>query len=305
MSRACRSVHGACSVCCRWSASRVRLTQQMQGGVEPSGDLGQRQRPRWRPVPPAAADRAVRLRRPASGDPERGHEPDRRGDRAPACLAAVPYPGSRSVGTSPSTARRQPLRCLDRRELGHPDALGDAVEGARRPTGAHRADAAPQPRRHARATGPRCAGACGSWLARPRGHRHHRRPHWASPGASSSSPRSFCCSLSTSETAGNLSLAVSLPTMLVAFARYSPDGSLRRPAQQPRLRRHHRRRLHHRDGARRPAPGRRAQHRRRPRTRPAPTRLRRRGLAPPVAVAPQPQVPTAVARPSRLTPERR
>jgi uncharacterized membrane protein YfcA len=58
-------------------------------------------------------------------------------------------------------------------------------------------------------------------------------PSWEWPAASCSSPRSCCCSARI-KIAGSLSLAVSLPTMLVAFARYRRDGSftvLRRHAR--------------------------------------------------------------------------
>ena len=81
------------------------------------------------------------------------------------------------------------------------------------------------------------------------------------------------------KTAGSLSLAVSLPTMLVAFARYSRDASFYRATPQCPLSAGHGRRLDHRGGDRRSALGDRARQHLGAAARDHPADLRSQGLA--------------------------
>jgi hypothetical protein len=121
-------------------------------------------------------------------------------------------------------AARQSGRRLGRRVLGHPDAFDHPLPRPGRAPGRHRSGGDRQPRRHAAPRRPGPGRRSDRRRARRLWHRRRRRDHGCGRRRAAH-PHDRAAVRHRHQIAGSLSLAVSLPTMLVAFARYSRDAT--------------------------------------------------------------------------------
>ena len=138
----------------------------------------------------------------------------------PARLFSVPWSSCPPLVRSGQPARRQPGRCLGGGDLGDADEVGHVVPGARGAAGPGRRRAGVEPFRSCRGAG----STAGRATCRRGGHWDCGRPDGCGRGRAAY-PDDRAAVRVDIEIAGSLSLAVSLPTMLVAFARYSRDAS--------------------------------------------------------------------------------
>ena len=187
------------------------------------GSAGWAGRPRWSGVPPPPAADGVRVRGARGGHREQGDEPrgGRRRHPCPPCGGADVGDGRR-VERGGEPARRKPAGGVAGCVLGDPDGLDHPVPGPGDPAGLHRGRVHRRTTRHNSDRQPHPAGP--DRRGGPRGIRHRCRRRPAGRGGWRAADPDVRAALRGGHQTRRVVVAAgSLPTMLVAFFRYSRD----------------------------------------------------------------------------------